>query len=65
MNRSITRVEFVRPIGPRSYVVKISNGSGVKAATVTAGAQSTAVAWAHRWAGELGNGWELHSILPA
>lgn len=57
----LTRVEFTAPAGPRSYVVTISNGSGIKRATVTAGAYSTACRWAGEWAATLGPGWQFAS----
>jgi hypothetical protein len=60
----LVRVEFTAPIGPRSWVVTISNGSGVKRATVTAGAYSTACRWAGEWAATVGAGWSFTSAEP-
>lgn len=60
----LVRVEFTAPTGPRQYIVKITNGSGVKATTLTAaGGQTVAVEWATRWAASLGEGWHFLSII--
>jgi hypothetical protein len=61
----LVRVEFATPVGPRNYVVTISNGSGVKRATVTTAAYSTACRWAAEWAAAEGAGWQFTSAERA
>ena len=58
----LVKASFTSPIGPRDYLVTITNGSGVKRTTVRCGAYSTAAGWAGQWASTEGPGWSVMNV---